>query len=138
VPNPLAQLLSVLSARNPTLPEPPLDFGGRPATPLSIDGLIGLLQPGNVDLYAQPEVDNHDGTKSTVDSSSYNIDGFEMLLPSVTPDGRHLRKADDIVREYQRTGRHLGQFDTPENASAYASRLHEDYAAGRFRRPEQK
>src|SRR3990167_6026618 len=90
------------------------------------------LQPGNVDLYAQPKVKNPDGTTSTVDSSSYNIDGREVLLPSVTPDGRHLKTADDILAEYRKTGRHLGMFDTPAAATAYASQLHDDYASGKY------
>lgn len=88
--------------------------------------------PGNIDLYAQPKVQNPDGSTSTVDSSSYNLDGTEVLLPSVTPDGRHLRTPDEIVGEYRKTGRHLGMFDTPDEATAYAKRLHEDYANWKY------
>jgi hypothetical protein len=87
---------------------------------------------GNVDLYAQPKVTNADGSTSTVDSSSYNIDGVEVLLPSVTPDGRHLRSPDDIVAEYRRTGRHLGKFPDVASANAHAGQLHADYAAGKY------
>lgn len=97
----------------------------------TIDPFSGRV-PGNVDLYAQPKVTNPDGSISTVDSSSYNLGGRETLLPSVTPDGRHLQTDDEIVNEYLRSGRHLGQFDTPEEASAYAERLHDDYARGRY------
>ncbi len=95
----------------------------------------GLVTPGNIDLYAQPVVPNPDGTTSTVDSFSVNIDGREVLLPTVTPDGRHLSE-DAAIREYEQTGRHLGIFDTPANATGYASQLHTDYAAGKYsRRP---
>lgn len=94
----------------------------------------GLVTPGNVDLFAQPKVKNPDGTTSTVDSSSYNIDGVEVLLPSVTPDGRHLQTEDEIIAEYERTGRHLGKFSDPDSATAYASQLHDDYAAGKYDR----
>lgn len=94
----------------------------------------GLMTPGNVDLYAQPEVKNPDGSRSTVDSSSYNLDGREYLLPSVTPDGRHLRTPDEIVGEFKKTGRHLGVFSDPASATAYAKQLHDDYAAGKYRR----
>lgn len=87
---------------------------------------------GNIDLFGQPIVQNPDGTTSTVDSSSYNIDGMEVLLPSVTPDGRHLRTPEEVVGEYRRTGRHLGKFRTPEEATAYASQLHNEYARGRY------
>ena len=95
--------------------------------------LPGMQMPGNVDLYRQPVVPNADGTTSTVDSFSVNIDGREVLLPTVTPDGRHLSE-EDAIREYYSTGRHLGQFDTPQNATRYASRLHDDYAAGKYRK----
>jgi hypothetical protein len=95
----------------------------------------GARVPGNVDLRAQPKVKNADGTISTVDSVSVNIDGQEVLLPRVTPDGRHLT-TDEAVTEYEKTGRHLGIFDTPEEATRYAQQLHQDYAAGVYDRPE--
>lgn len=92
---------------------------------------------GNIDLRAQPEVPNPDGTTSTVDSFSVNFDGLEYLLPTVTPDGRHLAPRE-AIKEFQRTGRHLGVFNSPDEATAYAKRLHEDYARGRYRtRPRQ-
>lgn len=94
---------------------------------------------GNIDLYAQPKVMNPDGSTSTVDSSSYNIDGVEVLLPSVTPDGRHLKGADAIVDEYRRTGRHLGMFPDVPSAKAFAEQLHNDYAAGKYdKRPVER
>jgi hypothetical protein len=92
----------------------------------------GGFDRGNIDLYRQPQVRNPDGSISTVDSSSYNIGGREMLLPSVTPDGRHLASDADIVGEYERTGRHLGSFSSPEAASSYARELHDAYASGAF------
>ena len=90
-------------------------------------------EPGNVDLYRQPEVPNPDGSTSTVDSRSYNIDGSEVLLPSVTPDGRHLQTDDEIVAEYFTTGRHLGKFATVPDANEAAAQIHGDYARGRYR-----
>lgn len=91
--------------------------------------------PGNIDLYKQPKVKNPDGSISTVDSRSYNFDGKEVLLPSVTPDGRHLKTDDEIIAEYKKTGRHLGMFDDVASANAYAEQLHNDYAAGKYDRP---
>jgi GNAT superfamily N-acetyltransferase len=91
----------------------------------------GQLEAGNVNLYAQPAVQNEDGTISTVDSMSVNLDGREVLIPTVTPDGRHLAP-DAAVAEYTKTGRHLGVFESPEAATAYAQQLHADYAAGKF------
>lgn len=87
---------------------------------------------GNIDLYAQPVVKNADGTSSTVDSRSFNFDGKEVLLPSVTPDGRHLKTDDEIVAEYKKTGRHLGMFSDVASANAYATQLHNDYAVGKY------
>jgi len=91
-----------------------------------------MPRDGNIDLYRQPKVKNPDGSTSTVDSRSYNFDGVEVLLPSVTPDGRHLKTDDEIVDEYRKTGRHLGMFDTVAEANAAAKKLHEDYARGRY------
>ncbi len=85
---------------------------------------------GNVNLRAQPEVRNPNGSVSTVDSKSFEIDGREVLLPSITPDGRRLTD-DEMVREYQKTGRHLGKFGSPQEATKYAKTLHDDYAAGK-------
>lgn len=101
---------------------PDLDASGRPVA----------VTPGNVDLYAQPKVKNPDGSISTVDSRSYNIDGKEVLLPSVTPDGRHLQNDAEIVAEYRKTGRHLGMFPDVPSANAYAAQLHNDYASGKY------
>lgn len=97
----------------------------------------GMLESGNINLFNQPKVQNPDGSVSTVDSLSVNLDGKEVLLPTVTPDGRHFAGTDDqrveqAIAEFQKTGRHLGKFDTPEAATAFAAKLHEDYAAGTF------
>lgn len=92
----------------------------------------GQLEPGNIDLFGQPSVPNPRGGRSTVQSFSVNVDGREVLLPTVMPDGRLLSE-DDAVKEYERTGRHLGIFSDPQSATAYAKQLHEDYAAGRYR-----
>lgn len=91
----------------------------------------GQQEVGNIDLFKQPVVQNADGSTSTVDSFSVNLEGQETLLPTVTPDGRHLSQ-DAAVAEYQKTGRHLGKFDSPQAATAYAQQLHEDYAAGKY------
>jgi len=97
----------------------------------------GLVQPGTVNLYQQPVVQNADGTTSTVDSLSVGLDGHEVLLPTVTPDGRHFtgtpeQVQDAAIAEYRRTGRHLGIFTDPASATAFAQQLHEDFAAGHY------
>lgn len=87
----------------------------------------GLLEPGNIDLNARPVVKNPDGSISTVRSLGVNIDGREVLIPTVSPTGQILDN-DAAVELYRRTGQHLGMFDTPENSTAYSQRLHEDQA----------
>ena len=86
--------------------------------------------PGTIDLYNRPEVPNQGGL-STVYSASFNIDGKEVLLP-LADDGRILTD-EEAVQKYLRTGQHLGIFDTPDAASAYAAQLHTDYEAGKYR-----
>ena len=96
--------------------------------------VAGMQEPGNVDLFKQPAVQNADGSISTVDSLSVNIDGKEVLLPTVTPDGRHLSQ-EAALEEFKKTGRHMGKFDSPEAATAFAKQVHEDYAAGKYTTP---
>ncbi len=104
-----------------------------PAIGEDVTALMGSA--GNIDLTKQPKVKNPDGTISTVDSRSFNFDGQEVLLPSVTPDGRHLRTDAEIIAEYKKTGRHLGKFPDVASANAAAQQLHQNYAAGKYDAP---
>lgn len=92
---------------------------------------LGSLKPqqnfgmGNIDLNNRPTVNNPDGTISTVRSMSFNMDGKEILVPTVSDDGRILTD-DEAVDQYRRTGKYLGIFNTPQEATAYAEKLHLD------------
>ena len=120
-------LMRLMAPQQPPSPQAPQMF--RPSPPYVSRGLI---EPGNVDLYGQPEVRNPDGSISTVDSIGVGFGGHEYLLPRVTPDGRHL-SSEDAIREFQRSRLHLGIFDTPDNATAYAQELHREYERGKYR-----
>lgn len=85
----------------------------------------GMIVKGNINLSARPVVHNADGSISTVKSASFNIDGQEVLLPTISPDGKNLTNKEAIDL-YMATGQHLGKFKTPEAATKYAKLLHDD------------
>ncbi|MBU1003034.1 MAG: hypothetical protein KKE73_10985 [Proteobacteria bacterium] len=87
----------------------------------------GMLQPGNIDLTNRPVVQNQDGSISTVRSMGINVDGKEVLIPTVSDDGR-VMSGQEAVQQFRQTGRHLGVFDSPEAANTYARQLHEQQA----------
>jgi predicted GIY-YIG superfamily endonuclease len=86
----------------------------------------GLVEAGNVDLTQRPHVKNADGSVSTVRSISIEEDGKAVLIPTVV-NGKVVSDADAIAH-YEKTGEHLGTFDSEASANAYAQRLHEGQA----------
>jgi hypothetical protein len=82
----------------------------------------GVYGKGNINLNSRQKVLNPDGTFSTEESFSTNIDGEEVLLPTVI-DGKHVSE-QEAIDHYRQTGEYLGKFATPDEATEYAERLH--------------
>jgi hypothetical protein len=83
----------------------------------------GLLAPGNINLSDRPVVKNPDGSKSTVRSMSFTDDkGHTVLVPTVADDG-HVMSPDEAIQQYDKTGKMLGAFQSPDDATAYAQTL---------------
>lgn len=98
------------------------------ASPTSIVGThAGMVTPGNIDLTNRPDTTNPDGSHSSVRSMSFSDGGPEILVPTIADNGRQMTD-DEAIDQYRKTGQHLGQFDTPENATAYADKLHRQQA----------
>ena|ERR1700674_1511373 len=87
-----------------------------------LDSTPGLRVPGNINLNGRPVVANKDGSYSSEKSFSKGTDKGEVLVPSIV-NGQTLSQ-DDAWKHYQKTGEHIGIFDTPENADAYAQQVH--------------
>lgn len=88
----------------------------------------GMTQVGNIDINARPVVKNKDGSISTVRSMSVNFGNGEVLIPTVAEDGSRILSNEEAIQQYKRTGKNLGTFRTPEEATAYAESLHNQQA----------
>jgi hypothetical protein len=101
----------------------------------------GMVAPGNIDLSKRPNIDNGDGTHSSVFSMGFNVDGKEVLVPGVG-DGKTypLRKLStaEALDQYRKTGASLGTFKDVASSNAYAKTLHEDQAKGGQSQPVYK
>ena len=83
------------------------------------------VESGNINLQNRPRVKNPDGSISTVRSIGVNIDGQEVLLPTISDDGR-IMSPDEAIAQYRATGKHLGKFGSQAESDAYGQSLHKE------------
>lgn len=86
---------------------------------------LGRYGLGNIDLYARPQVKNPDGSISTVRSMSFNDGLKEIVIPTVSDDGR-IMSDNEAIDNYYKTGKYLGKFNTVDEATKYAEQLHNE------------
>ena len=114
----MADLLMALKSKQ--LIKSPL-FDLRPRAP------HGLIIPASIsNLYDRPVLKNPDGSYSTTSSISVGTDKGETLIPTVVNGVRLTQQ--QAVDHFRKTGEHLGIFDTPAHANAYAEALHNEQA----------
>lgn len=82
----------------------------------------GLKVKGNIDLGNRPILHNPGGSISSERSFSIGTDQGEVLIPRIYDGKDHTEK--EAIEHYKQTGQHMGIFDTPEHADAYAQAIH--------------
>lgn len=80
-------------------------------------------------------VQNPDGSVSTVRTISTNIDGKEVLIPTVSKDGR-IMSNDEAIQQYMQSGENFGKYDTVDQANQAAEQLHQQQS--QFANPQGK
>ena len=90
-------------------------------------GDFAVKKPATLPLGVRDAVKNPDGSTSTVRTISIGTDEGEVLIPTVI--GGRVVSDEEAIRHYERTGEHLGVFNSPEEATRYAKKLSGEHAA---------
>ena len=95
----------------------------------NVQANVGMIEAGNIDLYSRPLVRTEDGAIATVKSMSFQPEegkyaGKQVLIPTVE-NGKEMT-LDEAIDNFYKTGKHLGVFENPDNATEYAIMLHND------------
>jgi hypothetical protein len=132
LPTPPTQMGAGFNSLIPQLVQALTGQLGDPAVQPGVQGVpevqaVNPLEKGNIDLTKRPVVKNPDGSISTVRSMSFrNNKGQEVLIPTVADDGSRILSDQEAMEQYGRTGKHLGIFASPDEATRYAETLHQD------------
>ena len=81
--------------------------------------------PGNINLKNREKIPVPRG-HATVRSIGVNVDGSEVLIPTAYEGKVH--SDSEAVQRYKNTGKHLGKFSTPYQATRYGKRLSKQQA----------
>jgi hypothetical protein len=92
--------------------------------PAAYNYLDDLVKPGNIDVNNRPVVENKDGSISTVRSISVEMDGKNIVLPTVI--NGQIVSDEEAVNHYRQTGEHLGIFSSSYAANKFARALHKE------------
>ena len=97
---------------------------------------LGMDRKPNFDVGSQPAVQNADGSISTVRTLGFNDGGKEVNVPSVPAEGGRIMSNEEAFQRYKDTGRHLGKYDTVDQANAAAEALHQQEALQQSQHPQ--
>lgn len=84
----------------------------------------GMIDPGNIDYQSRPIVKMPDGKIASVRSMSIGTDKGDVLIPTVSPDGRIMSNQEAIDR-WKATGENLGTFNSAAAADKFAEKYHD-------------
>lgn len=115
-PSAPAPKMAMPTAQAPAVPANPPRFLG-PVGPVQ-----GMSQMGNIDLANRPNVQNPDGTHSSVRTITAGFGDKTYLLPTVV-NGKIVSN-DEAIQHYKDTGEQMGGFDNEDAAENYDKNLH--------------